>query len=82
MEGSARARVKRIPQNEPFFTVEIEVIEEGEAKGAEIEALMRSVHQTFENYVKLNKKVPAEVLQSVGSIDRLRRASRTRSPRI
>ena len=35
----------------------------------EIEALMRSVHQTFENYVKLNKRIPPEMLISVQTID-------------
>jgi ATP-dependent Lon protease len=68
VEGRARARVKRIAQSEPFFTADIEVLDEGEGRGAEVEALVRSVHQTFDNYVKLNKKVPAEVLQSVSQI--------------
>ena len=38
-------------------------------KSVEIEALMRSVHQTFENYVKLNKRIPPEMLISVQTID-------------
>ncbi|HEY8119843.1 MAG TPA: LON peptidase substrate-binding domain-containing protein, partial [Myxococcota bacterium] len=65
VEGRARARVKRIVQNEPYFTADIEVLDENDARGAETEAMVRSVHQTFDNYVKLNKKVPAEVPQSV-----------------
>jgi ATP-dependent Lon protease len=39
------------------------------ATSVEIEALMRSVHQTFENYVKLNKRIPPEMLISVQTID-------------
>jgi ATP-dependent Lon protease len=68
VEGRARARVKRVVQSEPYFTADIEVLEEGDGRGAETEAMVRSVHQTFDNYVKLNKKVPAEVLQSVSQI--------------
>ena len=71
VEGRARARVRNfVPEtrDEPFFRADIEVIEEGDARSPEIDALVRSVHQTFDNYVKLNKKVAAEVLQSVTQI--------------
>ena len=68
VEGKARARVKQVRQSEPHFTAEIAVIEEEEPETGEVEALVRSVHATFENYVKLNKKVPAEVLGNVQQI--------------
>ncbi len=71
VEGRARARVRSfVPEtrDEPFFRADIEVVEENEARSPEIDALIRSVHQTFDNYVKLNKKVAAEVLQSVTQI--------------
>ena len=71
VEGRARARVRGfVPETRdaPFFRADIEVIEEGDARSPEIDALVRSVHQTFDNYVKLNKKVAAEVLQSVTQI--------------
>ena len=48
---------------------------------AEVEALMRCVNSTFENYVKLNKKIPPEMLISGRSDRRRRRASPTRSSR-
>jgi len=47
----------------------------------EIEALMRSVHQTFENYVKLNKRIPPEMLISCSTIDDPARLPTPSSPR-
>src|SRR5205085_2909834 len=52
-----------------FFLVEAEEIEEESDKTTELEALIRSVNSTFENYVKLNKKIPPEMIMSVASID-------------
>ncbi len=73
VEGRARARLKAFTRQEPHFACAIELIEEADPKGPEIEALVRSIHTTFENYVKLNKKVPAEVL---GTVTQLRAAAR------
>ncbi|MGH7819734.1 MAG: endopeptidase La, partial [Candidatus Binatia bacterium] len=52
-----------------FFLVEAEEIPEPQHRGTEVEALIRSVASTFENYVKLNKKIPPEMIMSVQSID-------------
>jgi ATP-dependent Lon protease len=49
--------------------VQAEEIEEPCEKTTEVEALIRSVNSTFENYVKLNKKIPPEMIMSVASID-------------
>jgi ATP-dependent Lon protease len=71
VEGKRRARLKRFvpaPSDECFL-VEIEELQEPAEQSVEIEALMRSVHQTFENYVKLNKRIPPEMLISVQTID-------------
>jgi ATP-dependent Lon protease len=73
VEGKSRAKLRSFTQQEPHFACSIEVIEEVEPKTPEMEALIRSVHTTFENYVKLNKKVPAEVL---GTVTQLRAAGR------
>ena len=73
VEGRSRAHVRTFTKQEPHFACSIELIEEPEPKGAEVEALVRSIHTTFENYVKLNKKVPAEVL---GTVTQLRAAGR------
>ncbi len=71
VEGKARARVKKFLEHEQHLLVEIEEIDEtvDEAQRVELEALMRSVHSTFEAYVKLNKRIPPEMLQSVAAID-------------
>jgi ATP-dependent Lon protease len=69
VEGKKRARVVRYVANAEYFLVEAEPIEEVCNKSTEVEALIRSVNSTFENYVKLNKKIPPEMIMSVASID-------------
>jgi len=71
VEGKARARVRRLLEHEKYLLAEIDEIDEtlDEATRVELEALMRSVHSTFEAYVKLNKRIPPEMLQSVAAID-------------
>ena len=69
VEGKRRARILGYPQTEGFFLAEAEEIQEEAEHGVELEALVRSVHATFEAYVKLNKRIPPEMLVSVASID-------------
>ncbi|OJY26445.1 MAG: endopeptidase La [Myxococcales bacterium 68-20] len=69
VEGKKRARVKKFPQTDEYFLVEVEEVADTSAKGVEVEALMRSVQSAFEMYVKLNKKVQPEVLMSAQTID-------------
>ncbi|MBA4210757.1 MAG: endopeptidase La, partial [Parvibaculum sp.] len=69
VEGVRRARVKRYVENADFFEAEIEYIDEKESDEEQIEGLVRSVVSQFEGYVKLNKKVPPEVLGSIGQIE-------------
>jgi len=69
VEGKQRARVGRYLDHAEFFIVEAEPIVEQCDKTTEVEALVRSVNSTFENYVKLNKKIPPEMIMSVASID-------------
>ena len=69
VEGKSRARVLRFEDGERFLQVEVEEVAEGSEKTLEIEALVRSVHSTFEAYVKLNKRIPQEMLQSVAAIE-------------
>jgi ATP-dependent Lon protease len=68
VEGKQRARIVRFEPNEEFFLVAIERVEAPADAGVETEALMRSISSAFETYVKLNKKVPPEMLASVQSI--------------
>ncbi|OFV89357.1 MAG: endopeptidase La [Acidobacteria bacterium RBG_16_68_9] len=69
VEGKKRARVVRYLDQSQYFLVDAEEIEEECSKTTEIEALTRSINSTFENYVKLNKKIPPEMIMSVASID-------------
>src|SRR5690349_18331774 len=69
VEGKRRARVVRYVDQSEYFLVEAEEIEEVCPKTTEIEALTRSINSTFEHYVKLNKKIPPEMIMSVASIE-------------
>ncbi len=69
VEGKRRARIRRVVATDRFFQVEADDIEEPVEQTVELEALMRSVHSTFEAYVKLNKRIPPEMLMSVSTID-------------
>jgi len=66
--GKKRARIARYVPSQEFFLVDVEEIEESSEATTEVEALIRSVNSTFENYVKLNKKIPPEMIMSVASI--------------
>jgi ATP-dependent Lon protease len=69
VEGSRRAEITRFTENEDFFQAEAEIIVEEEQDAKELEALGRSVITQFEQYIKLNKKIPPEVLVSLNQID-------------
>jgi len=69
VEGKGRSKVVRHLPNNSFFLVEVEDVSEDEKVVVETEALMRTLVTSFENYVKLNKKIPSEVLVTVSSID-------------
>ncbi|MEO6320497.1 MAG: endopeptidase La [Polaromonas sp.] len=73
VEGQQRAKVNKIEEGEQHFSanvtpVELVAVVVGD-KGSEIEALRRAVMQQFDHYVKLNKKIPPEILTSISSID-------------
>jgi len=69
IEGKKRAKVARFVANPDYFLVEVEEAPEVVERNTETEALVREVHTTFENYVKLKKKIPPEMVMSVSSID-------------
>ncbi len=71
VEGVRRAQILRYVHDKEFFSAQISLLEtddQGEDE-KEIEVLERSVTSLFEQYVKLNKKVPPEVLTSLAGID-------------
>ena len=73
VEGQQRARVNRIDEGEQHFSANLTPVEPvvviGGDKSSETEALRRAVMQQFDHYVKLNKKIPPEILTSISSID-------------
>jgi len=71
VEGGERARVDAFVDDDAFFGAELTVLDasEDEDDERELEVLTRSVLAQFEQYVKLNKKVPPEILASLTSID-------------
>ena len=73
VEGQQRAKVNKIEEGEQHFSANVTPVEWAAVvagdKGSEIEALRRAVMQQFDHYVKLNKKIPPEILTSISSID-------------
>ena len=76
VEGQQRARVNKIEEGELHFSANVTPVEmqvepdvKLRGKASEIEALRRAVMQQFDQYVKLNKKIPPEILTSISSID-------------
>jgi len=69
LEGKKRARILRYIAQDEYFQVEAEEIEEVCDRTTEVEALMRSVNTTFDNYVRLNKKIPPEMVTSIAAVD-------------
>ncbi|BBC99395.1 MULTISPECIES: endopeptidase La [Sphingobium] len=60
VEGKHRAQLESMEANETYLVANVDDVEEIAAEGPEAAALMRSVAEQFENYAKLNKKLPAE----------------------
>ncbi len=69
IEGGQRARITRYSDSEDFFQAEVALVDEAESDPQELEALSRSVVSQFEQYIKLNKKIPPEALVSINQID-------------
>ncbi|MEM6536765.1 MAG: endopeptidase La [Pseudomonadota bacterium] len=69
VEGEKRVKISEYVRTEEFFEAAIDVFDEVEADPSETEALSRSVVSKFEEYVKLNKRVPPEVIVSVNQIE-------------
>ena len=69
VEGSHRARVGNIRENDKFFSGDVEVLEEPLMDVREGQALTRALMGTFEQYVQQSKKIPPEVMTSIASIE-------------
>jgi ATP-dependent Lon protease len=69
VEGVKRARLVGLVAQEGYMAAEVEEVDEEIADGPEIQALMRSVIDQFENYAKLNKRLPPETGIQLGEIE-------------
>ncbi len=77
VEGVQRAGIVRVLTEKANFEAEIEPIVVDEADSTEVEAMRRTLLTQFDQYVKLNKKIPPEVLTSLSGIDGAGRLSDT-----
>ncbi len=69
VEGGRRAHITEFTGNEDFFQCHAALMDDDLGDAQELEALSRSVVAQFEQYIKLNKKIPPEVLVSVNQIE-------------
>jgi len=69
VEGMTRARITNFSSNPDFFEAEAASVADSTDDNQELEALSRAVIAQFEQYIKLNKKIPPEVLVSINQID-------------
>ena len=68
VEGKSRARLVELHDRGEYFEAEIEPIAEAPSSGTDIQALTRAVQEQFENYVKLNRKIPPEAVSSISQL--------------
>ena len=73
VEGNKRARIINYLGQEDYFTAQIKELDEEVVDDRESEVLVRSLTTQFDQYVKLNKKIPPEILTSLSSIDEAER---------
>ena len=69
VEGAQRARIHEIGDTESHFIADLTPVESEPGDPAEVEALRRAIVQQFDQYVKLNKKIPPEILTSLAGIE-------------
>ena len=77
VEGVERAKINQVIDNETHFSGQAIAVEQAEETPSEAEALRRAVVAQFEQYVKLNKKIPQEILTSLSAIDEASRLADT-----
>ncbi|RBA23449.1 endopeptidase La [Herminiimonas fonticola] len=69
VEGAQRARIHHISELDTHFVADLTPIESEAGDESEVEAMRRAIVQQFDQYVKLNKKIPPEILTSLAGID-------------
>jgi ATP-dependent Lon protease len=69
VEGTQRAKVLRVYDAKSHFDAEVEIVPAEDGTDSESEAMRRVLIAQFDQYVKLNKKIPPEILTSLAGID-------------
>ncbi|WP_332875778.1 endopeptidase La [Massilia sp. S19_KUP03_FR1] len=69
VEGAQRARINKISDSDTHFVAELTPVNSEVGDDSEVEAMRRAIVQQFDQYVKLNKKIPPEILASLAGID-------------
>ncbi len=69
VEGVKRGQIKHFIENKDYFLAEVVTLEDKKPKDKEVEIFIRSLKSQFEQYVKLNRKIPAEIMGSILAID-------------
>src|SRR5579872_339037 len=69
IEGVKRGKIIRFVENQDYFLADVEFMEEKNADHREVEIFIRSLKSQFEQYVKLNRKIPAEIMASILAIE-------------
>ncbi|UZK66442.1 endopeptidase La [Sphingomonas sp. M1-B02] len=69
VSGKERGQLESVDEEGAFLTATISPVAEAEIEGTEVQALMRSVVDQFENYAKLNRKLPAETAVQLAELD-------------
>lgn len=69
VEGKSRVSIHEFTQTDKYYRVKVTELREDDYDITEVQALMRSVKATFETYVKLNKRIPPEILMRVSTIE-------------
>ncbi len=77
VEGAQRAHIHRIEELDSHFVCELTPVTPDTEHSAELEAMRRAIVQQFDQYVKLNKKIPPEILTSLSGIDEAGRLADT-----
>ena len=69
VEGAQRARINSITDSPTHFIADLTPVDSETGDDSEVEAMRRAIVQQFDQYVKLNKKIPPEILASLAGID-------------
>ncbi len=77
IESKQRAKIKKFLPNKEYFLVEVEKVTEKGLHSAQEEALIRTIKSAFETFVKLNGKIPPEMISSIAAMDEAPRLADT-----